>query len=207
MATSSKVYSSKHSGLMFLAIGCCLWGTAGMAGKVYMASANHQSGVYLVEVDALVNVPEPRVRQLLTDYNDLGRINPAIEVSEILRTREPGDYQVRTVTEACVWFYCKRVHQVQDVIEADDGSVTAIVIPELSDFRNGYARLNLWQEPAGTRVLIRSEVEPDFWIPPLIGPWLIKRKLRSEALETVHNLERVAQQDALPHNSVPDTSK
>ena len=172
-----------------------------------MASANHQSGVYFVEVDALVNVPEPRVRELLTDYNDLGKINPAIEVSEILKTREPGDYQVRTVTEACVWFYCKRIHQVQDVIEAEDGSVTATVIPELSDFRNGYARLNLWQEPGGTRVLIRSEVEPDFWIPPLIGPWLIKRKLRSEALETVHNLERVAQQDALPHNSIPDTSK
>jgi hypothetical protein len=178
-----------------------------MAGKVYMASANHQSGVYLVEVDALVNVPEPRVRELLTDYNDLGKINPAIEVSEIIKTREPGDYRVRTVTEACVWFYCKRIHQVQDVIEASDGSVTAIVIPELSDFRSGYARLNLWQEPGGTRVLIRSEVEPDFWIPPLIGPWLIKRKLRSEALETVHNLEQVAQQDTLPHNTVSDTDQ
>ncbi len=148
MATSSKVYSSKNSGLMFLAIGCCLCLTSAVAGKVYMASASHQSGVYFVEVDALVNVPEPRVRELLTDYNDLGKINPAIEVSEILKTREPGDYQVRTVTEACVWFYCKRIHQVQDVIEAVDGSVTATVIPELSDFRNGYARLNLWQEPS-----------------------------------------------------------
>ncbi len=205
--TSSKAYSSKIIGLMLLAMGCCLWATAGMAGKVYMASANHQSGVYLVEVDALVNVPEPRVRELLTDYNDLGKINPAIEVSEIIKTREPGDYRVRTVTEACVRFYCKRIHQVQDVIEASDGSVTAIVIPELSDFRSGYARLNLWQEPGGTRVLIRSEVEPDFWIPPLIGPWLIKRKLRSEALETVHNLEQVAQQDTLPHNTVSDTDQ
>lgn len=207
MATSSKGYSSKISWLLLAGITCSLWGGAGVAGKVYMASANHLGGVYLVEVDALVNVPEPQVRELLTDYNDLGRINPAIEVSEILKTREPGDYQVRTVTEACVWFYCKRIHQVQDVIEASDGSVTATVIPEMSDFRNGYARLNLWQEPGGTRVLIRSEVEPDFWIPPLIGPWLIKRKLRSEALETVHNLERVAQQDALPHNSTPNISR
>ena len=117
-----------------------------LAGKVYTASANHQSGVYLVEVDALVNVPESRVRELLTDYNPLGRVNEAIEVSEILLTREPGDYRVRTVTEACIWFYCKRIHQVQDVLEAYDGSVTATIAPELSDFRHGYARLNLWQD-------------------------------------------------------------
>jgi hypothetical protein len=207
LATSSKGYSSKISWLLLAGIACSLWAVAGVAGKVYMASANHLGGVYLVEVDALVNVPEPQVRELLTDYNDLGRINPAIEISEILKTRGPGDYQVRTVTEACVWFYCKRIHQVQDVIEASDGSVTATVIPDMSDFRNGYARLNLWQEAGGTRVLIRSEVEPDFWIPPLIGPWLIKRKLRSEALETVHNLERVAQQDALPHNSASSISR
>jgi len=178
--------------------------TAALAGKVYTAVASYQSGTYRIEVDALVNVPEPRARALLTDYNHLGRINEAIEVSEILTTRRPGDYRVRTVTKACVWFYCKRIHQVQDVIESDDGSVTAMVIPAQSDFRRGYARLVLWQEPVGTRVLIRSEVEPDFWIPPVIGPWLIKRKLRSEALETVHNLERVAATPPLPHNSAPE---
>lgn len=204
MATSSKACSIRNTNLLLASV-CVLWAVAGMAGKVYMASASHKYGVYLVEVDALVNVSEPRVRELLTDYNNLGKLNPAIEVSEIIKTREPGDYQVLTETEACVWFYCKRIHQVQDVIESYDGSVTATVIPELSDFRNGYARLNLWQEPGGTRVLIRSEVEPDFWIPPLIGPWLIKRKLQSEALETVRNLERVAQQEALPHNTAPET--
>lgn len=201
--TSSRVCSNS---LIRLALppGLLLCAFAAVAGKVYTASATHQSGSYRVEVDALVQVPEPQVRALLTDYNRLGRVNPAIETSEILKTRGPGDFQVRTVTEACVWYYCKTIHQVQDVIEAYDGSVTAIVIPERSDFRHGYARLNLWQEPGGTRVLIRSEVEPDFWIPPLIGPWLIKRKLRSEALETVDNLERVAQQDGVTHNIAPN---
>ncbi|MEA2079826.1 MAG: hypothetical protein U9P00_08215, partial [Pseudomonadota bacterium] len=57
-------------------------------------------------------------------------------------------------------------------------------------------RLNLWQEAAGTRILMRSELAPDFWIPPLLGPWLIKRELRAEALQTMHNLERVAAEAA-----------
>lgn len=185
----------------FLLGGLCLGAASVLAGQVYTALVTHQSGTYLVEVDALISAPEAQVRAILTDYNHLNRVNPAIEVSEIIEQRAPGELTVLTETEACVWFYCMRVHQVQDVTEAYDGSITATVIPEMSDFRYGYARLNLWQEPDGTRVLVRSEVQPDFWIPPIIGPWLIKRKLHSEAIETVENLEAVAKQAAVPHNT------
>ncbi len=169
-----------------------LWAAVATAGRVLTAVVTHESGFYFIEVDALVAIPERRARQLLTDYNHLHRVNPAVEVSEVLAERGSGDYRVRTVTRACVWFFCKSIHQVQDVIEGADGSITAIVVPEQSDLRHGYARVDLWEEAEGTRILIRSEVEPDFWIPPLIGPWVIKRKLRSEALDTVANLERLA---------------
>jgi hypothetical protein len=197
LATSSKACSvSRVAGA---ALALCVFSAA--AGQVYTALVTHQNGSYFVEVDALVSAPEPAVRRLLTDYEHLSRVNSAIESSEILLERKAGDYQVRTVTKACVWFYCKRIHQVQDVIESRDGSITAVVIPEQSDFRHGYARFNIWPEPNGTRVQIRSEVEPDFWIPPIIGPWLIKRKLLSEALETVRNLERLAIPGTLPHNT------
>ncbi len=198
MAINSKACSASA---LWSGVCLALWACGTSAGQIYTALVTHQSGSYFVEVDALVSAPEPAVRHLLTDYAHLSRVNPAIESSEILLERRLGDYQVRTVTKACVWFYCKRIHQIQDVIESEDGTITAVVIPELSDFQHGYARVNLWQESNGTRVLIRSEVRPDFWIPPLIGPWLIKRKLRSEALETVRNLERVALPAALPHNT------
>lgn len=201
MAISSRGCSSKFAVLAVAGL-VGLYAPLVQAVKVHAASASQQGATYRVQVDALVSVPASRARRLLTDYNHLGRINPDIKRSEILLTRAPGDYQVRTVTEVCVWFYCKRLHQVQDVVEAQDGSVTATVLPEQSDFRYGFARLHVWQEPDGTRVLIRGELEPDFWIPPVIGPWLVKRKLISEALETVRNLERVAPLEGLPHNDV-----
>ncbi len=199
MAIHSRACSTSVAGIFAGWLALCAFGA--LAGEVYTALVTHQSGSYFVEVDALISAPEPAVRHLLTDYEHLSRVNPAIESSEILLERKAGDYQVRTVTKACVWFYCKHIHQVQNVIESQDGSITAVVVPELSDFQHGYARVNIWQEPDGTRVLIRSEVRPDFWIPPIIGPWLIKRKLRSEALETVQNLERVALPAPLPHNT------
>lgn len=175
-------------------------------GTIHNAAVTYQNGSFIVEVDALLDVAESRARAVLTDYKHLERLIPAVEYSEILTRREPGDYRLRTVTQTCLWFYCKRLERVQDVVEAHDGSITAIVIPQLSDFSYGYMRLNLWQEVAGTRILMRSEAAPDVWIPPLLGPWLIKRELRAEAVQTVHNLERVAAEASLPQESSPESS-
>jgi len=161
-------------------------------GTIHSAAVTYRSGSFIVEVDALLDVVESRARAVLTDYKHLERLIPAVEHSEILDTRELGDYRVQTVTYTCLWFYCRRLTRVQDVVEAHDGSITAIVIPEQSDFSYGTMRLNLWQEAAGTRILIRSEVTPEVWIPPLLGPWLIKRELHAEAVQTLHNLERLA---------------
>jgi hypothetical protein len=198
--TSSRGCSSKPAGIAAsLLLGLCA--TAVSAAQVDVATASYDYDVYHVEVDARVDAPLADVRRLLTDYNHLGRINPSIEVSEILLQRNPDDCRVRTVTKVCVWFYCKHIHQVQDVTEGTDGTVTAIVLPGQSDFRYGYAHVHTWAENGGTRVLIRGDLQPDFWIPPLIGPWMIKRKLIDEALETIDNLERVAPREALPHNS------
>jgi len=186
--------------MKYLGLLLWFWSVGAVAGQVLTTLVTHQGGSYFIEVDALVQAPEPLVRAVITDYNNLQQVNPAIEISTILKRFRQGEFRVETVTEACVLVFCKRLHQVQDVIEAADGSIKATVIPEKSDFRYGYAHVNLWQQATGTRVLVRSEVEPDFWIPPLIGPWLIKRKLRSETRETITNLERVVMSQRVTHN-------
>jgi hypothetical protein len=161
------------------------------AGEVLVAGVTEERGIYRVEVDTRLAVRPDWAWEVLTDYPRLGRVNEAIERSEVLERRGAEDYRVRTVTQACVYFFCKRIEQVQDVVQLADGRLLATVLPEYSDFRYGWARLYVWPEGDRTRVRVLAEVEPDFWIPPLIGPWLIKRKLRSEALETVLNLERL----------------
>lgn len=186
-------------------IGVCAASAA--AYDMQIESATREGDSYRVTVDALVSTPAAAVRSLMTDYAHLGRLNPSIKVSEILRRRSPCELRVRTVTEVCVLFYCKRIHQVQDVVEAQDGTVTAVIVPEQSDFRRGYARLHLWQEAAGTRVRISGELEPKFWIPPLIGGWLVRRKLLDEARETISNLEQVAPLAAMPQNSCKNLTK
>lgn len=179
----------------------CLISTVSGAGQVNAIVVSYAGGVYSVEVDVLIFAPEPSVHFYITDYNNLAQLNDAIEISEILQKSGPLHFKVRTVTNACIWGFCKQIHQVQDVIESPDSSINAVIIPPQSDFRRGYLRLNGWAVQDGTRILIRAEVEPDFWIPPLIGPWLIKRKLQTEILETIQNLERLASGASLPDNT------
>jgi hypothetical protein len=45
---------------------------------------------------------------------------------------------------------------------------------------------------SGTRVTYAMEMEPDFWVPPLVGPWALKRKLVSGADDAADRLERRA---------------
>jgi hypothetical protein len=42
-----------------------------------------------------------------------------------------------------------------------------------------------------SRIKLYSELEPAFWIPPLIGPYLIKQKMMSEAKKTIKRIEEL----------------
>ncbi len=174
--------------LLWLALGA----QASQAGEILVAQVDHDRGLYRIELDMRLDAGKGHVWRLLTDYPHYGQLNEAIKESEILRRQGPGSYRVRTLTRACVYFFCKTVVQVQDVTEVPGRYISASVLPALSDFRHGVARAYIWPEGAYTRIRVLAEVEPDFWIPPLIGPWIISRKLQSEALETIRNLERLA---------------
>ncbi len=192
--TSSRGCSSKRAPLTLVVLGT-LWAPA-QAAQITLASAEREGQRYGVQVEALLAAPPADVRRLLTDYSHLGRINPSIKSSEVLPSARPGIARVRIVSQVCVWVYCKRLHQVQDMSESDGGVLEATVLPQASDFRYGHARIALRAVPGGTAFSMHGELEPDFWIPPFIGPWLIKRKLLEEAQVTIEHLERVAPRSA-----------
>jgi len=83
----------------------------------------------------------------------------------------------------------------------DGGDLHAEVLPAQSDFSYGRAD---WQfRPAGTSTHLRfsAELEPAFWVPPLLGPWLVERSLREEAERTSAGIERLAA--AVTHGAAP----
>ncbi|WJW75318.1 SRPBCC family protein [Thiohalobacter sp. IOR34] len=171
-------------------------GEAAQAAELLQVLVERRGERYRVEVDARFRASAAELRRLLTDYPRLGRLNDSIRESRVVEDNGPGSHCVYTLSRVCVAIFCRDIVQIQDIVQLENGDLMARVRPEGSDFRYGVARWHLWDEADGSRMRFTSEIEPAFWVPPLIGPWLVQRALRDEALKTVRNLERLAEGEA-----------
>jgi hypothetical protein len=162
------------------------------AGEVRKAEVEHADGRYIVEIDVIVNAREDAVHQVLTDYAHLTRVHENIKQSEILFSLDDHTHQVRVVAEACITYFCKSMIQTQDVLETDAQTIIVTAVPEKSDFVFAHSRWKITPTENGTRVMFNTDLKPRFWVPPVIGPYLIKKKLHTASVETVLNLEKLA---------------
>lgn len=176
--------------LCCLLAGLLLLPAPSLAGTILASSVSHEGPRYNLSVTARIDAPFDTVYQSITDFDHLAAINPAIEESQLLATPRPDTWRVRSVIRVCILVFCKRVVQVQDVtVLAGGHDIEAVILPESSDFRSGIARWQLTASDASTELLFTNSFEPDFWVPPVIGPWLIKRKLVWEVAETAMYIE------------------
>lgn len=162
---------------------------AAHAGEILDSSVNHEGFIYNLSVKARIDAPLDTVYRSITDFDNLAAINPAIEESQLLATPTADTRRVRSVIRVCILMFCKRVEQLQEVTLLDDYAIEAVVLPQGGDFRSGVAHWQLTASGAATEMLFTNTFEPDFWVPPVIGPWLIKRKLVREVAETAMYLE------------------
>jgi hypothetical protein len=173
-------------------------GAAGAAQLDEMTVSNGETGLRLT-FDAVVDAPEHRVFQVLSDYARFGRMNPAIVSMSVAPSPDGRGSRVRSVLKACVWFFCRTVVTVEDVAEPDGRTIVARIVPGEGDFESGSSLWRLTAEGARTRLHYESTRVASFWIPPLIGPWVIQRTLRRQLEVSLRTLERIAERNSSAH--------
>lgn len=128
-----------------------------------------------------------QIKSVLTDYAHPSRLSSAVTAREVLG-RQDGAVRVRTEFRDCVVFFCKTMILVHDV-SVSATEVRADVVAEGSDFRNGFLRWSINGLGDGSsNVVFNAVMEPDFFVPPLIGGFLIRKALGKQALATAENL-------------------
>ena len=162
------------------------------AGEVVTATVRHHEERYFMEVEALLEADSRHVKQALTDYNHLKSVNDIIQESHIMYSLDDVSHRVYVKTRTCIAFFCKTIVQVQDVEELAGNVIVAQVVPAKSDFEYAHARWKITPAGKQTRLHFSTDLKPAFWVPPLIGPPLLERKLRQEVLRTIDGLERLA---------------
>ncbi len=152
---------------------------------------------YQVQITFDVAAPVNRVMAVLTDYRYPDRLSPDVTKRELI-SRQRGITRVRTEIRSCVFFFCKDVVLTQDVTVAAD-TIQATIVPDESDFRSGYLRwLVSSNDNGGSHIGFEAAMEPGFFIPPLIGGFFIRKRLRQEIIATAENLETEAAREPAP---------
>lgn len=164
------------------------------AGDILKATVTNEDNRYFINIDVIINADAQRVYEILTDYENLSKISEGITESDLIYSLSDNDHRVKVTTEACVAFFCKTIVQVQDVEQLPGMVIVSTTIPDKSDVDYAHARWKITAEDGLARISFNSDLKPSFWVPPLIGPLLIERALRNEALAVIEGLEILAQQ-------------
>ena len=183
----------------------CLLVPPARAAELGELQVSESEGFYRIELAMQMQAPAQYVRRVLTDYEHIYRLDPAIVDSEILPSPEDGAVRVRTRIDDCIGFFCMKIDRVEDVRELEHGGLLATTVPTPGSFRSGFAEWQIRARGWRTEVIYQAQMEPDFFIPPVIGSYFIKQKLRKNTLASLARIECVARiQAGLEHPPEPE---
>lgn len=163
------------------------------AGEIEQAEVSFRDGRYSVTAVLKLDAPAEAVRGVATDHDRLYRLSDTFAESKLLERYDAQHAKRRIRVHTCVLIFCFDFVMTERVEELDNGDIVTTIIPEESDFREGWSRWEIRPSgPATTILRFETHRAPDFWIPPLIGPWIVKQKVRKELLESILRIEDLA---------------
>lgn len=153
-------------------------------------------GSYQIRGNVHLDAVPQLVYAELIDFQRLPEINSSVQVSDVLEVLNAHSQLVYTETRECVLIFCRTIKQAQRFTEPDPQDILAVTVPGYGNVKRGMSAWHLQAEGSGTRLSWTASYELDFWVPPFIGTRAIEAQLRSQALESMRAIERLAQQQA-----------
>ena len=177
-------------------------GLAGAAELVDIQVSN-TGNQYFLESESLLKASVPSVFKVLLDYDNFTKLSSVYEESRYLESGPDGAPRVYTLAQGCMLFVCRDVEKVERLEIRPNQRIVATVIPEYSNLEQGVTEWLLTADGENTRLIYRMELTPRFWVPPLIGPPIIRYVLAKGGEQALQRLEAAAHQLDVAHSS-PD---
>ena len=167
-------------------------GTAAAA-ELRDIDVQHSKGRYTVHSVVWFDATVEQVFEVFRQWDLSTKFSSAIVESRDIEADEYGRPQYFVRNQGCLLFFCKSfVRQGYVELEVNQ-ELRAYADPEISDFRLSNETWTFAREGGGTTVSYHLQMEPKFWVPPGIGPFLIKRKFRNNGGEAIDRIEAIAQ--------------
>lgn len=162
------------------------------ATDIQRLETTHDGDRYRLAFEVVLDAGRDKVWNIMTDYDRLPRVSKVIVESRVLEKHGDNRHRVGVTLEACVLIFCKTVKRVVNIEAWPQGEILVTEDPAHSDFRYATERWRVASEGSRTRLKYTAELEPNFFIPPLIGPPVVKYFLRREIRLTALEVETLA---------------
>lgn len=150
-------------------------------------------GVFHINFTTTIHASARHVRHVLTDFIHIYRLNPSIIESDVLKRHDDDSVSVKTRIIGCAAYFCEELDRVERVRVLPSGDLLAEIVPEMSHFKSGHT---LWRiTPTGheqCQVSYSAKLEPNIFIPPIVGEIMLKKSIREEMQTSFTNLEKIS---------------
>ena len=168
-------------------------GAAGAA-ELRNVEVERVAGRYILTSEVWFDTDIESIYGVFLDYDLRSRFSSFIVESRNVEPDASGQRRFYIRNHGCVWFFCQSFERNGHVEHQPLVFIRSTADPESSDFHTSLESWRFEPEGTGTLVAYDFEFEPKFWIPPLIGSYMLQRKLRDDSVRAINRIEAIAQE-------------
>jgi len=166
---------------------------AATAADMRSVNVEYEDGHYTMVSEVWFDASIEQVFEVFRRWDLSTQFSSAIVESRDEAADELGRPQYFVRNRGCVLFFCRSFVR-QGHVELEVNTVLrAFANPETSDFHLSNETWRFVMEDGGTVVSYHLHMKPKFWVPPGIGPYFIKRKLKNDGGDAIDRIEAIAQ--------------
>lgn len=143
--------------------------------------------VFVVQAETIVATDAALAWQVLTDYNHLADFVPDMRVSRVI-SAAGRPVQVEQKGDAGFLFFKFAVEVVLDIEETPPRRLGFRAIRGNMRQMRGEWRID--NAAGGIRLVYAAELEPSFWVPPLIGPAVMRHDIARQFESVAQEISR-----------------
>ena len=162
------------------------------AAELRFIEVDRENGRYFLKSTTWFDAEIEAVYSVLIDYDLYHRFSGAIAESRNLDPDKEGRPEYFTRMEGCVLIWCQSFVRIGHLRLEPIQRIEAITDPERSDFLFSRESWELTEAEGGTLLTYEFEMVPDFWVPPVVGPYFIQRALKSGGAKAADRIEVIA---------------
>lgn len=165
----------------------------GFGAELISIQVDHNRGTYTLNSEVWFDATVEQVYEVFRRWDNSAEFSSAIVESRDVEPDEFGRAQFYVLNRICILFFCRSFER-RGYIEFESNQwLLAFTDPDTSDFYRSDERWDFIEKDGGTVVIYDLKTKPKFWIPPGIGPYLIKRKLQRDGSRAINRIEAIAQ--------------